>query len=189
MKYILITHYAGWSQLYEASSYWDFATRDEHFHYSEFADLADAEDQFCGEEIPEELRDILESGKPAFEVNGDYREDTLEEREDYARWFLRSDVKDFNDFDSAEEAIEYASTHPGDGVRKAVLFDQIFFDVPLYGIAVEIERNGKTRVEAADEEYQSLTISEAKRAMELWSGDGIPRIMPQNEIYDLNEEE
>ena len=32
MKYILITHYAGWSQLHEASSYWDLASRDEHFN-------------------------------------------------------------------------------------------------------------------------------------------------------------
>jgi hypothetical protein len=186
MKYILVTHYTGWSQLHEANSYWEFADRDEYFHYSEFADLADAEDQFCGEEIPEELRDILESGKPAFEVNGDYREDTPENREECAKVWIESDVKNFHAFDSEEEAIEYASTHYEDGIRKAILQNVFLFDVPYYGIAVEVERNGKKRLESVEED---LTIYEAKRAVENWSGEGIPRILTEEEMRDLPDED
>jgi hypothetical protein len=187
MKYILITHYAGWSQLHEASSYWDFASRGEHFNYSELSSLAEAEEWFCDEEIPEDLRDILESGKAAFQCpDGFWMEDTRENREECAKVWIESDVKDFHAFDSEEEAIEYASTHYENGIRKAILQNGFLFDVPLYGIAVEVERNGNKRLEPVDED---LTIYEAKRAVENWSGEGIPRILTEEEMRDLPDED
>lgn len=190
MKYILITTYTGWSQLHEANSYWDFATRDEHFNYSEIADLAEAEDWFCGEELPDDLRDILESGKPAFQwPDGFWMENNHENREECAKVWIKSGIKNFHAFDSEDEAIEYASTHYGDGIRKAILQNGFLFEVPYYGIAVEVERNGKKRLEAADEGYQDLTIYEAKRALENWTGEGVPRILTEDEIRELPDEE
>lgn len=187
MKYILIIPYVGQSWLSEASSYWDFATRDEHFNYSEFANLAEAKEWFWDEEIPEELRDILESGKPAFQwPDGFWMEDTPENREECAKVWIESDVKNFRDFDSEEEAIEYASTHYEDGIRKAILQNGFLFKVQYYGIAVEVERNGKIRLESVEED---LTIYEAKRVVENWSGEGVPRILTEEEMWDLPDED
>jgi hypothetical protein len=56
----------------------------------------------------------------------------------------------------------------------------------LYGIAVEVERNGKKRLESVEED---LTIYEAKRAVENWSGAGIPRILTEEEMWALSDEE